>query len=132
LKLGKDVVLTGFLPREKYYETLARARALVYLSCSDSLSAVILESLAVGTPVVAYDIPGPRSVYGGLPAVRFVREFDRGAMAEEAVRLAKMPEEERRGLVDDERVTSFLDDHSSWDVVAERLAEGIMEAAAAR
>jgi glycosyltransferase involved in cell wall biosynthesis len=132
LKLGEDIVLAGFLPKEKYYETLARARVLVYPSHSDSFSLAILESLAVGTPVVAYDIPGPRSVYGGLPAVRFVREFDRRAMAEEAVRLAKMPEEERRGLVDDERVTSFLDDHSSWDHVAERLAEGIMEAAAAR
>jgi len=132
LKLGKDIVLAGFLPKEKYYETLARARALAYPSHSDSFSLVILESLAVGTPVVAYDIPGPRSVYGGLPAVRCVGEFDWRAMAEEAASLAKMPEEERRGLVDDERVTSFLDDHSSWDVVAGRLAEGIMEAAAAR
>lgn len=132
LKLGEDIVLAGFLPKEKYYEVLARARTLVYPSHSDSFSLTILESLAVGTPVVAYDIPGPHSVYGGLPAVRFVREFDHKAMAEEAVRLAKMPEEERRGLVEDERVTSFLDEHSSWDVVAERLAEGIMEAAAAR
>jgi len=64
--------------------------------------------------------------------VRFVREFDHRAMAEETVRLAEMSEEERRGLVDDERVTSFLDERSSWDVVAERLAEGIMEAAEAR
>jgi len=60
-------VLAGFLPKEKYYETLARARALVYPSHSDSFSLVILESLAVGTPVVTYDIPGPRSVYGGSP-----------------------------------------------------------------
>jgi len=132
LKLGEDIVLAGFLPKEKYYETLARARALIYPSHSDSFSLAILESLAAGTPVVAYDIPGPRGVYGGLPAVRFVREFDHKAMAEKAARLAKMPEEGGRGLVEDERVTSFLDDRSSWDLVAERLAEGIMEAAAAR
>jgi glycosyltransferase involved in cell wall biosynthesis len=72
LKLGEDIVLAGFLPKEKYYETLARARVLIYPSHSDSFSRVILESLAAGTPVVAYDIPGPRGVYGGLPAVRFV------------------------------------------------------------
>jgi len=113
LKLGEDIVLAGFLPREKYYEALARARTLVYPSHSDSFSLTILESLAAGTPVVAYDIPGPRGVYGGLPAVRFVREFDRRAMAEEAARLAKMPEEERRELVENERVTSFLNEHSS-------------------
>ncbi|MFP3209618.1 MAG: glycosyltransferase [Nitrososphaeria archaeon] len=46
LRLGEDMVLVGFLPKEKYYETLARARALVYPSHSDSFSLVILESLA--------------------------------------------------------------------------------------
>jgi len=61
-----------------------------------------------------------------------VREFDWKAMAAEAVRLAEMPEGERRGLVDDGGVASFLEDHSSWDRVAERVAEGIAGAATAR
>jgi len=132
LRLGEDVALAGFLSKDNYYEVLAGARVLVYPSHSDSFSIVMLESLAAGTPVVAYDIPGPRGVYGGLPAVRFVREFDWKAMAAEAVRLAEMPEGERRGLVDDGGVASFLEDHSSWDRVAERVAEGIAGAATAR
>jgi len=125
LGLG-GVRLTGWLSKEELYELLSRAKVILYPSHSDSFSIVILESLACGTPVVAYDIPGPRSVYGGLPAVRFVGEFDRRAMAEEAVRLAALGDDEYGALVRDERVLSFLKEHSSWDVVAERFAERII------
>jgi len=120
------VRLTGGLSKAELYGLLSRAKVLLYPSHSDSFSIVVLESLACGTPVVAYDIPGPRSVYGDLPAVRFVKEFDRRAMAEEAVSLAMLGDDEYSAVVRDERVLSFLKEHSSWDVVAERFAERII------
>ena len=126
-RLGLDGVrLTGWLSKAELYGLLSRAKVLLYPSHSDSFSIATLESLACGTPVVAYDIPGLRSVYGDLPAVRFVKEFDRRAMAEEAVRLAMLGDDEYSALVRDERVLSFLKEHSSWDVVVERFAERII------
>ena len=118
--------LTGWLSKEELYGLLSRAKVLLYPSHSDAFPFVILESLVCGTPVVAYGIPGPRSVYGGLPAVRFVREFDRRAMAEEALRLAALGDDEHSAVVRDERVLSFLKEHSSWDVAAEHFAERII------
>ncbi len=47
-------------------------------------------SLAVGIPVVAYDILGSSSVFSSLPSVKFVREFDKEAIAEEAVKILQM------------------------------------------
>jgi glycosyltransferase involved in cell wall biosynthesis len=126
-RLGLDSVrLTGWLSKAEFYGLLSRAKVLLYPSHSDSFSIVVLESLACGTPVVAYDIPGLRSVYGDLPAVRFVKEFDRRAMAEEAVSLAMLGDDEYSAVVRNERVLSFLKEHSSWDVVAERFAERII------
>jgi len=126
-RLGLDGVrLTGWLSKAELYGLLSRAKVLLYPSHSDSFSIVVLESLACGTPVVAYDIPGLRSVYGDLPAVRFVKEFDRRAMAEEAVSLAMLGDDEYSAVVRNERTLSFLKEHSSWDVVAERFAERII------
>jgi glycosyltransferase involved in cell wall biosynthesis len=127
LKIEKKVKLTGFLRKENLYETVAKARVLLYPSHTDTFAQVIMESLAAGTPVVAYDIPGPKSVYSGLPAVKFVREFDKKAMADEAVRILRMPEGDYQNMVNDEKVMKFLRDHSSWDAAAKDLAEKIEE-----
>jgi glycosyltransferase involved in cell wall biosynthesis len=129
LSIENRVRLTGFLPERQLYETVAKAKVLLYPSHSDSFSAVILQSLAAGTPVVAYDIPGPRSVFSGLPAVKFVREFDKKAMADEAVRILRMPEGDYQNMVNDEKVMKFLRDHSSWDAVTKDVAEKIEELA---
>ncbi|BBE42768.1 glycosyltransferase [Conexivisphaera calida] len=129
LNLEKRVKLTGWLPQESLYKTLASAKLLLYPSHSDSFSAVILNSLAVGTPVIAYDIPGPKSVYYGLPMIRFVKEFDKRAMAEEAIRILRMPERDYYDLVNDERVMPFLREHSSWELVVKNVAENLRELA---
>jgi len=126
------VIWKGFLPRASLFDEVSRAKVLVYPSHFDNFPYVALESLACGTPVVAYDIPGPRSVYGGLPAVRFVREFDTEAMAEQAARLLKAPAPDYEALINDERVIVFLRSHSSWDDVAKSVAELIFQLAARR
>ncbi len=132
LDVKDGIKLTGWLPIRDLYETIARAKVLLYPSHSDSFSLVILQSLAAGTPVVAYDIPGPRSVFSGLPAVKFVKEFDWKAMADEAVKIMRMRDEDYYNMINDEEVMKFLKDHSSWDDAAEEVANIIMELAERR
>jgi glycosyltransferase involved in cell wall biosynthesis len=54
-KLGIEnkVVFTGFVPREKRFEIVAKARLMLYPSHVDSFSYAVLESLHLGTPVWA-------------------------------------------------------------------------------
>jgi Glycosyltransferase len=56
----------GFVSQDKLIDVVSKAKVLVYPSHFDSFPLVILESLALGTPVIAYKIPGVRSVYAGL------------------------------------------------------------------
>jgi len=126
------VIWKDFLPRASLFDEVSRAKVLVYPSHSDNFPYVVLESLAVGTPVVAYNIPGPYSAFAGLPAVKFVKELDTEAMAEQAARLLKAPAPDYEALINDERVIAFLRSHSSWDDVAKSVAELIFQLAARR
>jgi len=67
-----NIEYLGFVNEEEKHEIVAKAKVLIYPSHSDWFSLVILESLALGTPVVAYDIPGPKSVFSDSPGVLFV------------------------------------------------------------
>ena len=67
-RLGLDGVrLTGWLSKEELYGLLSRAKVLLYPSHSDSFSIVVLESLACGTPVVAYASPARGASTGVSP-----------------------------------------------------------------
>jgi glycosyltransferase involved in cell wall biosynthesis len=81
---------------------------------------VILE-LALGTPVIAYDLPGPRSVYKDLGAVKFVREFDVKSMVTETLNVLRMKSEDYFNLIYNESTSKFLEKYSTWDKVTDQI-----------
>ena len=117
-KLGVDVEYLGFVDRKTLLEKASRARLLVYPSHVDGFSLTILESLALGTPVVAYSIPTIRSVYDGLPGVKLVKEFDVKSMAKASDEFLEMGEKDLCDVMSDEKLLKFLELHSSWENVA--------------
>jgi glycosyltransferase involved in cell wall biosynthesis/O-antigen/teichoic acid export membrane protein len=52
--------MLGFLPRNELYERMARAHCLVVPSVREGWGLVVIEANSVGTPAVAYDVPGLR------------------------------------------------------------------------
>ena len=124
-KYGLDVEYLGFVEREKLNSIVSKARLLLYPSHVDGFSLVVLEALALGTPVVAYDIPAITSVYGTLNAVRIVREFDVASMANEALKVLSLNESQIIDLMNDPKLLSFLELHSSWDNVTNAI-EGLI------
>ena len=124
-KYGLDVEYLGFVEREKLKSIVSKARLLLYPSHVDGFSLVVLEALALGTPVVAYDLPAITSVYGMLNAVRIVREFDVASMANEALKVISLNESQIIDLMNDPKLLSFLELHSSWDNVANAI-EGLI------
>jgi Glycosyltransferase len=83
---------------------------------------VILESLALGTPVVAYDIPGPKSVFSDLPGVLFVREFDVRGFALMVAHVLENYDYYLR-LMHDKKLLDFIKLHTSWDLVAKQVID---------
>ncbi|BBG22915.1 glycosyltransferase family 4 protein [Sulfuracidifex tepidarius] len=122
-KYDIDVEYLGFVDRDKLNDVVSKAKCLIYPSHVDGFSLVVLESLALGTPVVAYDIPTVKSVYSGLPGVTFVPEFDVKAVGEATLKFLQMDEAKYNDMMNDERLLEFLEIHSSWDNVARSVKE---------
>ena len=105
-RLDVNIEYIGFKEGNELYEVVSKALFTVYPSHYDSFSLVVLESLALGTPVFAYDTPAIREVYSCVKGVHTVKEDDINGMAEE---ISNFKGEEVP-------VPLF---YSSWDRVAE-------------
>ncbi|OQS02633.1 GDP-mannose-dependent alpha-mannosyltransferase [Thraustotheca clavata] len=57
-----NVVFTGFQRGKALAEYYANADCLVFPSRTDTFGVVIIEALAVGTPVAAYHVTGPKDI----------------------------------------------------------------------
>ncbi|MEJ2772074.1 glycosyltransferase [Stygiolobus sp. CP8521M] len=110
---------------EEKFKILSKARALVLPSHQESFSVTILEALAVGTPVITYDLPSLTSTYNFKP-VFFVKEFDVKGLVNTALEVYKMKKIEE--MFNDERLEEFVKMHSSWDNVSNAVDKLITEA----
>jgi glycosyltransferase involved in cell wall biosynthesis len=52
-RAGPNVDFTGYLPRQDYVNTIARAKAMVFAGCED-FGIALAEAQACGTPVIAF------------------------------------------------------------------------------
>ncbi len=120
-KLEDNIEYLGFLSEEEKYRIVSKAKVLLYPTHHDEFSLVILESLALGTPVVSYNIPGTYYVYKDLPSVKFVKEFDIRSMAKEVYNILNMDDSKYFELIYNGKTDKFLEEHSSWEKVAEEI-----------
>ena len=114
LGITKYIDFIGYVPEDKKvdaYREVSRSQVLIYPSHSDAVSNVILEALALRTPVVAYDIPSVKEIFSGTRAVRFVPEFNVKEMAAETCRVMQAGDG-----IDDEAMR-IVKEHSDWQVV---------------
>jgi len=109
----REVRYLGYMPTEKLYQEVARHHVLIYPSYRDSFSLTILEALALGLGVVAYDIPAISFVYSRSSMVYVVKKGDIISLAEGVIRLLY------RGIEPDEYTKFIINLHSSWKKVAD-------------
>lgn len=115
--LEKSIEYMGYISdKRQIIDVVSRAKALIYPSYMDSFSLVVLETLAAGTPVVAYDIPALREVYGKLSVVKLVKEGDVVGLAS-ALNIVLNSNEIYESFKD-KNFLSFMEKYSSWDKVA--------------
>ena len=57
-----DVIFAGTKTGKNLAEYFANADCFVFTSRTDTFGVVIIESLAVGTPVAAYPVAGPKDI----------------------------------------------------------------------
>lgn len=125
---GGNVEYMGFVSQETLYSQVAKAKVLIYPSYRDWFSLTLLESLALGTSSVAYDLKGIREIYRQIKPVKIVPKGDVSSMALKGNEILKMPIEDYITEHEDEKVKEFLKLHSSWMNVAKSTIEFIEKA----
>ena len=120
-RLGlKNVEYLGFIKHGKgLYQAVSQAKLLIYPSYEDSYSLVVLEAVALGLLVVAYDIPALRYIYGRVPAVRLVKQGDIAALARNSIELLLSDSDTYYRLQEAAATRKFIELHTSWKKVAE-------------
>lgn len=96
LDVRKNIVLRGLLPHDELISLVKASKVMVYPSVYDSFSLVVLESLASGVPVVAYDMPFIRANYMTRSVVKCPKN-DKKCLATNIVKLLS-DEDQRRDL----------------------------------
>jgi glycosyltransferase involved in cell wall biosynthesis len=114
-----SIELVGTVLGSEKETLLANGRILVFPSHYESAGQVVLEAMALGLPVVGYDIPSSRDLYED--AMLLVPPFDRECFARTTVDL----------LCDDHlyqlasRRSLALAAHHDWKIIARDLASSL-------
>ena len=102
----------GWLPPEAFFKKVKEARLLFAPSHEEGWGIAVCEAMACGLPVVAYDLPVYRRVYGD--ALAAVPEGDHRAFAETLCRVLDRADEFSRLVACGRRCAAKYD----WDAVA--------------
>ncbi|MGC9106917.1 MAG: glycosyltransferase family 4 protein [Infirmifilum sp.] len=112
-QMRDNIRYIGYIPHgEKLFQIVSRHKVLAYPSRRDSFSLTVLESLAMGLRVVAYDIPALRYIYQGS---RLVKLLPPGDYKQLALKIIESFKEDTR---EDSITSRILSAHSSWEKVA--------------
>jgi glycosyltransferase involved in cell wall biosynthesis len=116
LGLKSRVHLLGFRPDAD--TLMASGDAFVFSSLAEGFGTVVLEALAAGSPVVAFDIPPIREVVGAAPAVSLVPTGDVAELARQAVRTLRT-----RNAGQIEQAGRWVAERYDVQVIASRMEE---------
>jgi glycosyltransferase involved in cell wall biosynthesis len=113
LGIGDRVVFLGHVAAADRFDLLASAELVAMPSRYETFGMVAAEALAVGTPVVAFDIPCLRSILSSSSGV-LVPPFDTDAFAAALVRV--LDNDQLKSRLGD--VGKATVDHLRWDGIA--------------
>jgi glycosyltransferase involved in cell wall biosynthesis len=111
--LGSNILLKGNCEDNEMYKLMKASRVFVLPSRFEGWGLAVGEALACGLPVVCYDIPALREVFGLCPSVFFVPIGDTGKFAETVKKILKEGD-----LCVLERTGKEFVRRFSWDAIA--------------
>jgi len=86
-KLERNVMVFGGLPDKKMYKILSRSKIFIFPSLFEGWGLAVAEALACGLPIVCYEIPALKEVFGECKSVFFVSQFNSKVLAEEILQI---------------------------------------------
>lgn len=95
---GKQIELTGLIPREKVFEYLLKADLFISTSRGEGLPIAVLEAMACCSPVILSDIPPHREIAEGVNFIPIVDPDDVSGFAKEIEKMRLMSPAERTAI----------------------------------
>lgn len=69
----KNIIIMGYVPHDRIFDLVKSAQASVFTSlCCENFPTAISESLALGVPVIAAQVPGMEQVKNGVNGYTFI------------------------------------------------------------
>lgn len=109
---------------DRPFDFYRAADVFVFSSHMEGLGTAVLEAMAAGSPVVAYDIPPVREASGDPPQAMLVPVGDVGSLAEGVISILDDPE---RGVEMAQRARENMVADHSLDGIVERLKTRLWE-----
>ncbi|QES04510.1 glycosyltransferase family 1 protein [Streptomyces venezuelae] len=124
LGIGSAVVFHGYVSDERRQELFHRAWLTVVPSVAEGWGLAVIEANSVGTPALAFDVPGLRdAIRPGVNGWLLDREADLAAGVASALDALSAPEARSLAAARCRAWAAAF----SWDASAERLAQVILE-----
>ena len=117
---GGGVKLLGVLTGKDKYAAMQQSEVFIFPSHYESWGHVALEAMAMGRPVVGYDIPSSREAFGS--AMVLIPPYDTHAMASAVVKLLTDKEQFHNYRTRSLSLASRFD----WDDIAREFANRLL------
>jgi len=88
-KLDGNIDLVGVVRDEDRFLLMSRSKVFILPSHNEGFCLAISEALSAGLPVVAYELPAILEVYGGCPAIFYVKKGCYEKFAEMVLQLSR-------------------------------------------
>ncbi len=115
LGISDGVRVVETFDRNELPELLGPCAIGVFPSYIEGFGLAVIEQLAAGIPTIAYDVPGPRQIFGSTASKFLVPAGNAAAMAERAMEILRMTESEYASLSETSRQIA---DRFRWEEIA--------------
>ena len=119
--LGKQVELTGLIPRNRVYEYLTGADLFISISQGEGLPVAVLEAMACRCLVILSDIPPHREIADGTDFIPLIHPNDVAGLAQEIKRIRHMSPTDRAEIGEKNR--RLVEDRFSLTTMHKRYEE---------
>jgi glycosyltransferase involved in cell wall biosynthesis len=115
LGISDGVRVVETFDRKELPELLGSCAVGLFPSYIEGFGLAVIEQLAAGIPVIAYDVPGPRQIFSSGASKSLVPAGNATAMAELALEILRMNESEYASLSE---ISRQIADRFRWEQIA--------------